>query len=465
MKRTAVIALAVSVALVGILAWQAVGRQREFSRLIADGDRALAKDEAVLAVEAFSGAITLRPNSMLAYLKRGDAYRRSGDSRNALRDLRRAAELDPAAARPHELLGDLNVDLERYARAQESYEACVKLDDRSARVFYKLSLTQYRQGQAEAAMGPLKQALAIDDRFAPAHYLLGLCLLTLDRPPDAAASLERAVRLDPGFIAAREKLAEAYLAQRRDKDAITELEALAALEPKRPERQVALGLAYARTGRSDLAVITLRRVAEDHPGDTEVYVAIGRAWLQAAEAQPDRVSVNKALEALEGAIGRGAPTSEALMLLGRARALAGDLPAAEQSYKQATAQFPIEPAAFLQLADVAERIGHYATARDALLRYSAISGDGIPPPDRALRLGDLSMRLNEPAAAVNWYTRAAQGPNATAPVFARLADAQFKAGDPAGALVSVGRGLQRDPHSSALINIERRIRAATQSQR
>jgi tetratricopeptide (TPR) repeat protein len=465
MKRTAVIALTVSVALLGILAWQAVVRQREYSRLIAEGDRALAKDETFLAIEAFSGAITLRQNSMLAYLKRGEAYRRGGESRKALRDLRQAAELDSTAPKPHELLGDLNVDLERYARAQESYEAYVRLDDRSPRVLYKLALVRYRLGQAQSAIAPLRQALGLDDRFAPGHYLLGLCLFASGQASEATAALERAVRLDPALIAAREKLAETYAASRRDKEAITELEALAALEPNRPERQVALGLAYGRSGRSDLAVITLGRVAEDHPGDTEAYVAIGRVWLEAAQAQPDRVSVNKAIEALEAAASRGAPTSEALLLLGRARLLSGDLAAAEQIFKQATSQFPIEAAAFLQLADVAERAGHFATAREALMRYTAVSGDGVPPPDRARRLGELSMRLNEPATAVAWFTKAVQGPAATAAVFARLADSQFRAGDPAGALASVGRGLQRDPQNAALIAIERRIRAAAPAQR
>ena len=162
---------------------------------------------------------------------------------------------------------------------------------------------------------------------------------------------------------------------------------------------------------------------------------------------------------------RGDPTSDTLFLLGRTRLLAGNLTAAEQTFKQATAQFPIEPAAFLQLADVAERLGHFATARDALVRYTAISGDGVPPPDRTLRLGELSMRLNEPATAVAWFTKAAQAPTATAAVIARLAEAQFRAGDPAGALASVSRGRQRDPGNAALIGIERRIRAAGQSQR
>jgi len=457
--------LLVSAALVGVLAWQAVARQRDYSRLITEGDRALAKGETFPAVEAFSGAITLRPDAMIAYLKRGEAYRKRGESGAAFRDLRKAAELDPSATKPLELLGDLNLSLDRYARAQESYEAYLRLDDRSPKVLYKLALTRYRLGSVQPAIGPLRQALALDDRFAPAYYLLGLCLAGTNEAVAANAALERAVRLDPGLIAARERLAEAYAAAHRDRDAVSQFEALAALEPRRPERQVALGLAHARTGRFDLAVNTLRRATEDHPENTQVYIAIGRVWLQAAEAQPDRIALNKAIEALEAAARLSPPSSETLLLLGRARLLSGDLAAAEQTLKQATAQFPIEPAAFLQLADAAERAGHFATARDALSRYTAISGDGITPADRALHLGDLSMRLNEPSTAVGWYAKAAESPSVTGSVFARLAEAQFRAGDQAGALASVARGFQREPRNAALIAIERRIRAAAPGQR
>jgi tetratricopeptide (TPR) repeat protein len=460
MKRTAIIALLVSGALLGVLAWQAVARQRDYGRLIADGERALAKDETFLAVEAFSGAITLRPNAMLAYLKRGEAYRKRGESGAAFRDLRKAAELDPSATKPLELLGDLNLGLERYARAQESYEGYLRLDDRSPKVLYKLALARYRLGAVQPAVAALRQALAIDDRFAPAYYLLGLCLSSRNQAAEATTALERAVQLDPGLLAAREKLADAYLASHRNKDAIAQFEALAEREPKQPERQVALGLAYARAGRFDLAVVTLRRVVEDNPENPEVYVAIGRVWLEAAEVQPDRIALNKAIEALEAAARRSPPGSETLLLLGRARLLSGDVAVAEQTFKQATAQFPIEPAAFLQLADAAERAGHFGTARDALARYTAISGDGVPPPDRALHMGDLSMKLNEPATAANWYARAAEGPSATAAVFARLAEAQFRAGDQAGALVSVERGFRHDPNNQALVAIQRRVRAA-----
>jgi tetratricopeptide (TPR) repeat protein len=332
-------------------------------------------------------------------------------------------------------------------------------------VLYKLALTRYRLGSVQPAIAPLRQAIALDDRFAPGYYLLGLCLAGLNQAAEATAVLERAVQLDPGLVAAREELAEAYVASHRDKDAVTQFEALAELEPKRPERQVALGLAYARAGQFNLAVNTLRRVAEDHPENTQVYVAIGRVWLETAEAQPDPIALNKAIEALEAAVRLSPPGSEVLLLLGRARLLAGDVAAAEQTLKQATAQFPVEPAAFLRLADAAERAGHFATARDALARFTAISGDGLTPADRALHMGDLSMRLNEPATAAGWYARAAESPSAPATVFARLAESQFRAGDMAGALASIERGFRRDPRNAALIAIGRRVRAAAQGQR
>src|SRR5262245_52705153 len=106
--RWAVISGVAAAALVagGVLAWTTIRQDREFQRLIAAGDLALAEDQTSVAIEAFSGAIALKSDSMLAYLKRGDTYRRRGELAAALRDLREAAALEPTAPRPAELLGD-----------------------------------------------------------------------------------------------------------------------------------------------------------------------------------------------------------------------------------------------------------------------------------------------------------------------------------------------------------------------
>ena len=99
----------------------------EYLRLIVEGDEALGRGQTFVAIEAYSEAIALKRDSMLAYLKRGEAHQRAGDSPEtlsaALRDLRTAAELDPAATRTLEKLGDVNMQLRRFANAAENYEA------------------------------------------------------------------------------------------------------------------------------------------------------------------------------------------------------------------------------------------------------------------------------------------------------------------------------------------------------
>ena len=393
MKRGVILAIGAAVLLAGaVLAWNAVRQEREFRRLIAAGDEALAGEQTFVAIEAFSGALALKNDSMVAHLKRGDSYRRRGELAAALRDLREAAELDSTAPRPAELLGDVNAAMGRHDRAAEHYRRFVTLDDRDARVLYKLGLASYRAGQPAMAVDPVRRALAIDDRLTEAHYLLGMCLRDA-RTADAVRPLQRAIALNPAFAAAREELADVYGALGRTRERVEQLEALAALEPGRAERLVSVGVAYARAGRGDAAITTLGRAAERYPDDPTVYTALGRTWLEAAERSDDnqgadgqgadgsgasRVALGKALEALQTAAARAAASSETLALYGRALLRSGDAAAAERVLQQAVTRFPVEPVAFLHLAQAAERLRHPAIARAARERYDALTGDRDP---------------------------------------------------------------------------------------
>ena len=378
MKRFIVGVLALAAGMAGVFVYTGATREREYRRLAATGDEALAADQTVLAIEAFSGAIALKGDSMLAYLKRGETYRRRDDLVSALRDLRTAARLDPVATRPLEQLGDVNYALLDYARAAERYDAYVQLDDRSPTVFYKLALARYRMGLVAAAIPPLRQALGVDDQFAEAYYLLGLCLREQQQPAGALEALHVAVDLAPGLIPAREALVDLHASLGQTSREIEQLEALAALDAGRPDRSIELGLAYARAGQTELAVLTLGRAAEQHPDPPRVYTALGRVWLNIAEQRGDGVALGKALEALQSLVGTTA-TSEARTLHARALLLAGDYELARRVLLQATDRFPVDPSAYRLLADLAEAEGDFATARDAFSKYQLLSGD----PDNA----------------------------------------------------------------------------------
>jgi len=394
MKRGPVVAVAGAILLGGALfAWNAVRQEREFRQLIATGDAALSRDQTYEAIEAFSGALALKNDSMLAYLKRGDSYRRRGELSAALRDLRQATTLDPTATRPLELLGDVNAAMGRYERAIEAYRRDVALDDRAPQVLYKLALSYYRNGQTALAVEPVRRALTLDDRFAEAHYLLGMCLRTQKREADALRSLQRAIQLNPALVPAHEELASLHLSRGDTRKGIEQLEALAALEPARAERLVEVGLAYAKAGETDDAIRTLGRAAERYPESEAVYVALGRVWLSRAEAQNDRVALVKAIQALEPAAARPAASSDTLTLYGRALQLSDRTEAAERVLQRATGTMPVEPIAFFYLSGVAERRGHVSAAHGALVKYLAFADDEQKSV-LAPHVENLSQRMN-----------------------------------------------------------------------
>jgi tetratricopeptide (TPR) repeat protein len=365
-----------AMALAGSLAflWLDARQQREYRRLLAAGDEAIARGQTVEAVEALSGALTLKPDSMIARLMRGETYRRRGEFSSAVRDLTEAAALDPTAPRPLELLGDAHGAMGQHDDAVEDFERSLRLDDRAPRVVYKLGLAYYRNGNIPEAIETLRRAVELDDRMPQAHYLLGLCLR--DRRPrvQAERAFLRALELEPTLAAAREELVALYTNSGRQRQAIEQLEALSALEPTRPERLVRVGLAYARLGRHDAAVLTLGRAAERHPDSSIVYTALGRVWLERAETEDDRVALSKSIEALAPVAERPDATSDALTMYGRALLLSGNTLAAERVLRRATETFPLEPGAFTYLARAARRLGHVAAALEAENKHTALVG-------------------------------------------------------------------------------------------
>jgi tetratricopeptide (TPR) repeat protein len=445
----------------GVYGYTLTERERTYRQKITDGDAAIAADNTVAAVEAFSGAIALKEEAMLGYLKRGQTYKRRGEFVAAIRDLRRATEIDPTATRALEELGDayLADTPHRYRSAAERFEEVVRLDNRAPRALYKLAFARYNERHFTEAIDALQRALALDDRFPEAYYLLGLCYRDAQQPEAARKALEHAIELQPGLIHAIEELADLYGALGRTEDRLTQLARLTALDPA-PSREVALGLAYARAGQTERAVTTLGRAAEQHPEHPYAYVALGRVWLEVAQTRGDRVALSKALGALEGAVGTD-NSSEALTLFGRALLLTSDADTeetAERMLVDATAKTPVDPLAFYYLAEASERLGHYGQARQALLDYDILRGDtdGRRRTAQCARLGDLSLKMNEPAVAAAYFLRATAD-NDDPTLLARAADAQLRAGDKDAARATVAKALEKEPSNAFALSVQRRV--------
>jgi len=155
-----------------------------------------------------------------------DAQNRTALKQNAIFEIKRSLELDPTAAKMHEIAADIF-----------------------------LSVGETRQAEAEALA-----AIATDPQAGRAQNALGRVRLTLGRPADAVAPLRQAISLDPFLPDSYRSLARAYSATGKTPESDLTLTSLRALETslsKASAVQPPTGKVSPSVGLAALAVIAL----------------------------------------------------------------------------------------------------------------------------------------------------------------------------------------------------------------
>jgi predicted Zn-dependent protease len=461
-KRAIVLTGVVALAAAAAVAIKDLSQDAQYRRLLADGESALDAGQTYAAIEAFSGALALRPASMAAFYRRGEAYAAQGAEANAVRDLREAHRLAPDAAQPLTALGRLSDRAGDAAQAAYWYtQAAQRLHGASdPGLLYALGLARYRAGDATGAAEPLRLAIVNGRASAEAQYLLGLVERDSGRAGEAIEALEAAVRLTPTMLAAREELADLYAEQGRLADQRSQLAVLVTLDPQL-DRLLALADADRRAGALDEALASLERASLLDPQSSRVALARARIFLAHAEATGDRAPARQAAELLETALGGTARRSEGLALLGRALFLGGDAAAGERLLEDAVATWPVETEAFSFLADAAEALGHHALARDALMHLDALQGETTPAAargERARRLGALSLSAGDPRRAVEFLDKAVSAGVDDAGTWGLLARARWQSGDAEGGRAALARALALDAASPELRRLRQAIR-------
>ncbi|MEO7192133.1 MAG: tetratricopeptide repeat protein [Vicinamibacterales bacterium] len=460
MKRTLIIGGCICLLVAGVMLIERLNQDTRYRSLLAEGEVALLNRRSYVAIEAFSGALALRPDSMVALYRRGEAYADQSQDENAIRDLEEAWRLAPDAPQPPEALGHLYDRRGDAAAAAEWYAlASDRLHDSDPTVLYALALARYRAGAPAAAREPLRLALARNDAFPEAHYLLGLVSRDTRDFDESIASLERAVRLAPQLLAAREELADLYRSQGRAADERVQLAALADAD-QQPGRQVTLALADVRGGRLNEALTSLARAQGVAPDDSRVALALGRIYLADAELTGAHAPAARALATLEKALGGTAPRSEGVALFARALYLTGDAAGAERLLLDAIATSPVDPEAFAFLADAAERQSHPAIACDALQKLDALEGDTSSVNARTARgrrIGALALAAGDWHTSIDALTTAVASGYDDAVTLGLLARARWRSGDLPGARSALGRALARDGHNTDLRRLARII--------
>ncbi|WMJ71193.1 tetratricopeptide repeat protein [Stenotrophomonas sp. 24(2023)] len=143
-----------------------------------------------------------------------------------------------------------------------------------------LALALQQQGQVQAALAALQQALLLAPDDAELHLQQAGLLLAQRQFDDASQALQRTTGLNPNALDAYVMQAHLALA-RADADEAHRLSQLAAkVEPDHPELHALDGMVALQRGDADRALALLSAAARAMPDDPRVLYALGSAYLR-----------------------------------------------------------------------------------------------------------------------------------------------------------------------------------------
>tara|TARA_Y100000588_G_scaffold352223_1_gene404701 strand:- start:3306 stop:4457 length:1152 start_codon:yes stop_codon:yes gene_type:complete len=379
MARASLFSIIILTAAIAVYISTTLLKTSEFQELIAHGDRAIQDYDASLAIEHYSGALALNGQSMVAYLKRGAAYKIRGDLNAALRDTTIAVQLDPTATQPHEQLGDVTLELQKFDEADRHYTRYLNIDQENPFLLYKLGLARERSGNVATAIPVIRKALEIKPDFYQARYLLGLCLVEQARFSEASHILRTVTTEQPGFLPAREALANIYFSLGNSRLELQEHDALVALDQKNPNRHIGRARAYARADQLDFGLLTLQRALEANPDSPILIETLAEFYVRFAEIRDDHTALSDALISFN-MIDLSTASSRALAYFGKTLLLAGDSTTARHILGLAISRSPVEPEAFLILSLVEEELLNWSEARKSRQKYEILTNSIIASP-------------------------------------------------------------------------------------
>jgi len=189
----------------------------------------------------------------------------------------------------------------RSSEAREALEKVLVLDPKSPTALRQLGELELQVEDYAKAAGHLKAALEVRPDDATAAFEAGKAMQKAGDLPGARDALEASLKLLPGQFQARLLLGQVYLELKNPKAAEDQLEAALLIESENVEAQLLLAKAQIEDGNFAEAVPALESLSKTQPKNAEVFDLLSKAYAasgktseaQRAKAQGDKLRSSK----------------------------------------------------------------------------------------------------------------------------------------------------------------------------
>jgi len=247
------------------------------------------------SAETYRRIIALQPNDATAYFELGVLAVDQARYPDALRQLRKAVELNDGQPAFHNSLGIAYRCSGDMAAGERCFRRALELDPENAVAYQNLGTHFWVQGRLDDAVDCYRKALSARPDYADVYFNLGEVYRQRGNLKAAVATYRAALRAGLSATDIRFKLAVALYQTGGEAEAASLFESVAATDPRYPGVYTNLGLALARIGRLDEAVASYRKAIDADPASAAAHNNLGNALRDQNEVASAVASYRNAL--------------------------------------------------------------------------------------------------------------------------------------------------------------------------
>ncbi len=265
------------------------------------------------AIREFKKAADLDPKYALAFVGLADCYllleEYSGASASETLPQARAfaahaLEIDESLGEAHVSLGVITSQMWQYSKAEYHFKRAIELNPKYSTAYLWFCTYLRDTGRFDEALAVIKQAQQLDPLSSIINVNVGLMHLVKNDADSATKELEKVIELDPNYWLAHTSLGLAYLKQGRRNEALAVMEKGVELS-RRSNRAIAfLGYAKAVTGNRSEAAAIIKELEEKYARREATILNIAMVYAGLGDNDQAFAWLEKTLESRSGESGR-----------------------------------------------------------------------------------------------------------------------------------------------------------------
>ena len=239
------------------------------------------------AIEAYTKAISLKPDFAEAYNNMGNVLQEQGKLEEALEAYKKALSIKPNNSEAYNNMGNALQDIGKLEEATVAFNKAISLKPDNADAYYNIGNVFRNQGKLEEALEVYKKAISIKPDYAEVYNNMGIVLKNQGRLEEAIEIFRKAISIKPAFAEAYNNMGFALKDQGKLDDAIEAYSKAFSIKPDYANAYNNMGIVLKDQGKRDEAIEAYSKALSIKPDYTEALDNMGNILKGVAFNRPD----------------------------------------------------------------------------------------------------------------------------------------------------------------------------------